>query len=103
MIAVNHDFDQQLFRRSRIPLVRDLPFTVSLHGGVFWTDLVDHNPRPGDAPVLTVPDEYVELGFGLGNLTPMISPFNFATWFTWQLTDHNTSRFKLRIGIPTPN
>jgi hypothetical protein len=106
MFAINHDFDQQLFRRSRIPLIEKIPFTVSVHGGAFWTELSERLETalpPIRLPVRTARGGYAELGFGLANLTPMIAPFNFATWFTWQLTDHATSRFKLRFGIPTPN
>jgi hypothetical protein len=102
MVYVNHDFDQQLFRRSRIPLLREVPFTASVHGGVFWTDLVDHMANPGDMDVLTAPSAYSEIGFGIGNLTPMIAPFNFAVSFTWQLSSYDTDRFEFRIGVPGP-
>ena len=43
---------------------------------------------------------FSEAGFGLANLTPFISPFNFGVYFTWQLSHHDTRRFELRIGIP---
>lgn len=100
MIVVNHDFDQQLLRRSRIPLLRALPFTISVHGGVFWTDIVDQNPNPGDGDALTAPTAYSEIGFGIANLTPWLSPLNFGVWFTWQLSSYDTDPFALRIGIP---
>ena len=97
---VSHDFDQQLFRQSRIPLLKDLPFTLSVHGGAFWSDFVDHTPNPGDAAILTAPSAYSELGFGLGNLTPWLAPFNFSLWFTWQMSDYDTDRFEFSFGIP---
>ena len=99
---ITHDFDQQLFRKSHVPLVRDIPFTVSVHGGAFWTDFVDHVPNPGDADILTATSAYGEVGFGVGNLTPMISPFNFTAWFTWQVSSFETDRFVFRIGVPAP-
>ncbi len=102
MVYLNHNFDQQLFRRSRIPLLREIPFTVSVHGGVFWTDFVDHTANPSDADVHTAPSAYSEIGFGIGNLTPMIAPFNFAVSFTWQLSSYETDRFEFRLGVPTP-
>ena len=102
MIVVNHNFDQQLFRMSRLPLIRDLPVTLSVHGGAFWTDFVNHTPNPGDDMVLTAPTAYWELGFAIGNLTPMLAPFNFAAGFSWQLSSYDTSRFRFAIGVPTP-
>lgn len=98
-LVVTHDFDQQLFRRSGIPFVRDLPFTFSVHGGVFWTDFVEHVPNPGDELVLTAPSAYSELGFGLGNLTPFISPFSLTVWLTWQLSTYDTERFTINFGF----
>ncbi len=102
LFFITHDFDQQLFRRSHIPLVRDLPVTFSVHGGAFWTDFVDHAANPGDANLLTTSSAYGEVGFGVGNLTPMISPFNFTAWFTWQVSSFETDRFVFRIGVPAP-
>ncbi len=99
MIFATHDFDQQLFRKSRIPLIRDVPFTLSVHGGAFWTDFVDHTPQPGDGAYGRAPTAYTELGFGIGNLTPMITPLNFAVWFTWQLSGYETERFVFRLGL----
>ncbi len=100
VLRVRHDFEQQLFRRSGIPLIRDLPFTLSLHGGTFWTDFLDHVPNPGDEVIATAPRPYVELGFGLGNLTPWISPLNFSVWFVWQASDYETDRLRIAIGLP---
>ena len=100
MFYVSHDFDQLLMRRSRIPLLRDVPFTLSVHGGAFWTDFVNHTANPGDAVIRTAPSAYGELGFGIGNLTPMLAPFNFTVWFTWQLSSYDTGRFALAVGVP---
>ncbi len=101
-VFLTHDFDQQLFRQSRIPLIKQLPFTLSVHGGAFWSSFVNHTPNPGDAGILTAPSAYTELGFGLGNLTPWFAPFNFSVWFTWQLSSYNTDRFEFSFGIPRP-
>lgn len=100
MVFVHHDFDRQLFRRSRIPLVRDLPFTVSVHGGVFWTEFRAHRANPGDELVRVADAPYAEVGFGVGNLTPWLTPLNLAAWFTWQVSGYDTERFAFRVGVP---
>ena len=100
MFYVSHDFDQQLLRRSHVPLLRDLPVTLSVHGGAFWTDFASSVPGPGIVFTPTAPTAYSELGFGVGNLTPFIAPFNFTVWFTWQLSSYNTGRFALALGVP---
>ncbi len=99
MFHVNHNFDQ-LFRRTKIPLLRELPFTFTVHGGAFWTDFVEHTPTPGDDELYTAPTAYGEIGFGFANLTPWISPLNFGVWLTWQVSDYGTERFDLRVGVP---
>lgn len=99
MLAVHHDFDRLLFMRSGLPLVRSIPFTLSVHGGVFWTDFVDHPSNPADSLLSSARAPYTELGFGVGNLTPFISPFNFAAHFTWQLSSYPTERFQFGFGI----
>jgi hypothetical protein len=99
MIAVRHDFDRLLFAKSGIPLVRDLPLTLSVHGGMFWTDFANHESDPGDALLHTAPTPYSEIGFGLGNLTPFLSPVNIAAYFTWQLSSYPTSRFAFGLGF----
>jgi len=99
LLVVEHDFDRLLFAKSGLPVVRDCPFTLSVHGGVFWTDFVNHTPVPGDDLLNVANTPYGELGFGLGNLTPFISPFNLAAYFSWQLTSYSTQRFQLTFGL----
>jgi hypothetical protein len=102
MISLRHDFDRLLFTGSRLPLVRDVPFTVSLHGGAFWTGFVGHTANPGDEVFQTAPSAYYEVGLGVGNLTPFLSPINLATYFTWQLSDYPGRRFQLGLGLTPP-
>jgi hypothetical protein len=99
MIVINHDFDQALFRKSRLPLIKDIPFTLSVHGGAFWSEFRKTPVDQSDRSLRTAPHAYSELGFGIGNLTPFITPFNLAVWFTWQLSDYDTNRFNWQIGI----
>ncbi|HET7024410.1 MAG TPA: DUF5686 family protein [Gemmatimonadales bacterium] len=99
MIAVQHDFDRLLFARSHLPLIDRLPFTLSVQGGVFWTDFVDHAPQPADLMLLTAPRGYGEVGFGLGNLTPFLSPFNLAAHFTWSLNSRYAADRRMHFGL----
>ncbi len=89
-----HDFGRWLFRRSNLPLVRDIPFSLSLHGGVFWTDFDGHTAQPDDDLIRIAPKMYSELGFGLGRVPPL----NFKLLFTWQLSDYDTNRFTFSLG-----
>ncbi len=89
-----HDFGRWLFRRSNLPLVRDIPFSLSLHGGVFWTDFDGHVAQPGDDLLRIAPKMYSEIGFGLGRVPPL----NFKLLFTWQLSDYDTNRFTFSLG-----
>ena len=54
---------------------------------------------PGDEFLLTAEKPYIEAGFGIGNLTPFISPFNLAVFFSWQISDYDTDGFSWDIGI----
>ena len=102
MITLRHDFDRLLFAKSRLPLIRRLPVTLSVHGGVFWTDFDGHPPNPGDALLFTARRPYTEAGFGLGNLTPFLSPINLAVHFTWQLSSYPTRKFQFGLGLTRP-
>jgi hypothetical protein len=99
MVVVQHDFDRLLFAKSGVPLLRSCPFTLSVHGGVFWTDFANHVPQPGDELLRVAKSAYRELGFGLGNLTPFLAPLNLAAYFSWQLTAYSTQRFQLNFGL----
>ena len=102
VLTVRHDFDRILFARSGLPLIRTLPFTLSVQGGLFWADFVNHVPNPGDSMLATARTPYTEIGFSLGNLTPFLSPFNFSATFAWQLSSYATRRFRVGIGLSGP-
>ena len=89
MIVVRHDFDRLLLH---------LPFTFSVHGGVFWTGFIEHPPLAADS-LLMASRPYTEVGFGLGNLTPFLSPFDLSAHFTWQLSSYPTRRFRFGFGF----
>jgi hypothetical protein len=89
-----HDFGHMLFRRSGLPLIKKIPFTVNIHGGAFWTDFRNHPPQPGDGDLFTADKAYTELGIGLGRITP----WNFVVNFTWQLSHYATTGFAVTVG-----
>ena len=95
----DHDFGRRLFEMSHLPLIKKIPLDLSVHGGVFWTDFRG-GVIPGDGEnALVARAAYSELGFGVGNLTPFLSPFNFALSFTWQLSHYSTDTFSWQMGI----
>jgi hypothetical protein len=98
MLILRHNFDRLLFRK--LPLLEYVPFTLLVHGGVFWTEFATVTPDGAYGIYPTATRAFTEAGFGLANLTPFISPFNFGVYLTWQLSDHGTQRFEFRIGIP---
>jgi len=95
-LFVNHDFGHRLLRGSGIPLIKEIPFTLSVHGGVFWTDF--HN-TPVSESYRFASTPYGEIGFGIGNLTPFLSVFNFQIRFSWQLSRHAGDRFLMSWGL----
>jgi hypothetical protein len=98
-VHLSHQFKRRLFVASGLPLIKDIPLWLSVHGGAFWTDFRNHPAQPGDDQVLTAPTPYSELGFGVGNLTPFMMPFNLAVYFTWQLSDYETSDWLIGVGL----
>jgi hypothetical protein len=94
-ITGQQDFGRRLFGKSGLPLIKKIPFTMGVHGGVFWTDFAGHPSQPGDEQVTTAHRAYSELGFSVGNLTPFLAPFNLRFGFTWRLSDHPANKFAL--------
>lgn len=94
VVAVQHDFDRLLFARSGLPLVRDIPLTLTVRGSAFWSGYA------GAAPTtLAAGAPYEEAGFSIGNLTPFIAPFNLSLRFAWQLSHYPTSSFRFGVGF----
>ena len=102
VLTIRHDFGRLLFAGSGLPVIRSLPFTLSLNGGAFWTEFVDHTPFPADTMLARAATPYTEAGFALGNLTPFLSPFNLSVHFAWQLSSYPTRRFRFGFGITGP-
>jgi hypothetical protein len=99
-VAVEHDFRSFLFAKSGLPLIRKIPLTLSIHAGAFWTGFAaNRSSYPGDSVLRTARTPYTELGFGVGNLTPFLAPFNLAAYFTWQLSHYPTHGFRFGLAI----
>jgi hypothetical protein len=98
-LYLRHDFDQYLFKKSGIPLVRDIPFTLNIYGGAMLAEFNNHPFNAGDEKLLNTRSPYTEIGFGLGNLTPFLGIFNLGAYFTWQLSNYDTRDFALRVGF----
>jgi hypothetical protein len=99
MVAIQHDFDRLLFAKSHLPLIKRIPFTFSVHAAAFWTEFVDHVPQAADSLLRVAPHGFGEVGFGLGNLTPFLSPFNLAAHFSWSLSPGVASGQRFRVGF----
>jgi len=96
MVAYQHDFDRLLFTKSGLPLVRDLPFTLTIRGAMFWTDFAG-----GPVPPFLPRGPYREAGFTVGNLLPFLGIFNPTARFSWQLHPAPVTpfRFSLSLGV----
>ncbi len=100
-ITLRHSFERLLWGKSGIPLVKKIPFTLDIYGGIFWTDFRNRQAMPGDGLVRTAPTPYREIGFSIGNLTPFLAPLNLSLGFTWQLSkyDHTQKQLNALVGF----
>ena len=94
-LYAEHQFGLRLWQRSRLPLVKDIPFSLTVYAGAFWTDFDDHEAFPGDELLRTAERPYREIGFSIGRITPL----NLECYFTWQLSDYDTKDFTWMFGI----
>lgn len=96
---VYHEFGQYLFKKSGLPLIKSIPFTLGIHGGTMWSEFHNAKPHEDGRDWLEAGKPYSEIGFSLGNLTPFLSVLNFGVYLTWQLSDYDTNSFAARLGI----
>ena len=102
MLSIRHDFDQLLFAESGLPLLRRLPFTLSIYAATFDIRFAYHDPVPGDSVFRATTTPYVEAGFVLGNLLPFVRPLNVGAQFTWQLSAQSERRFQFGLDLRGP-
>jgi hypothetical protein len=91
----SNNFGAWFFRKSGLPLIKELPLSVILYGGMFWTDFHNHLSSPGDEEMSTASRPYSEIGFGIGRIPPLSSKLTF----TWQLSHYDTRRFSWGFGF----
>jgi hypothetical protein len=84
---LRQDLGRSLWRRSGLPLIEDIPLSLFVYGGSFWTRF-DRGPRPDLGYHYGVaPKGFHEIGFGLGNIPPLF----FELYLTWQLSGFDDS------------
>ena len=103
VVAIQHDFDRLLFTKSRLPLVRDIPFTLSVRAAAFWSELpiagLDSAFVARRRTLSTTRDPYREVGFTVGNLTPFLPLVNLSARFAWQVSRYPTNPFRFSLGL----
>ena len=102
MLSVRHDLDQLLFADSGLPLLRRLPFTLSIYAATFDIRFAYHDPVPGDSAFRATTTPYVEAGFVLGNLLPFLRRLNVCAQFAWQLSAQSERRFQFGLDLGGP-
>jgi hypothetical protein len=92
---IRQDFGRSLWRRSGLPLIQKIPFSLFVYGGSLWTEF-DRGPAPDLGYEYGVArNGFHEIGLGLGRIPPLF----FELYFTWQLSNHERSnRFMFQIG-----
>lgn len=101
LLSVNwvHRFRNRLWVASGIPVIEDIPLWLNAHGAVFWSDFRNIKREEVEPDLLIARTPYAEAGFGLGNLTPFLAPFNLEVNFTWQVSRYDTNRWSWEFGF----
>jgi hypothetical protein len=94
MAYIYHDFGRFIFKKTGLPLIKKVPFSLGLFGGVFWTDFMN-GAVVSDGTMMIARNAYSEIGFQIGS----ISPLGFELDFGWQLSDYDTQRFNVGFGM----
>ncbi len=90
-----HDFGRAPFALSGLPLIKDLPVSLGIYGGAFYTRFKDIDPGVQRDYFKTASDWYTEAGFALGKIPPL----DFKFYFTWRLSAHETEDFVFGWGL----
>jgi hypothetical protein len=87
----NHDFGRRLFQKSGLPVIENIPISISVYGGMFLSDFEYHPGALMITNATIAQKSYREIGFGIRELLPLHIRFDF----TWQLSDFDTNRFAI--------
>ncbi len=94
-IYYRHRFGTKLFKRSGLPIIKKIPYSLSIHGGAFWSEIKDNAYNVGHELISqTNNNPYSELGFSIGRL-PLMAKLSF----TWQLSTYDTDKFYFGFDI----
>ena len=91
---VFHDFGQNLFEWSHLPLIKDIPFSLAVFGGAFWTSFENENDTQNLASYGVAEKAYHEIGFSIGRITSL----RLRVDFSWQLSNYDTEKFAITVG-----
>lgn len=91
---VYHDFGRFIFKKTGLPLVEKIPFSLGLFGGMFWTDFTN-GAVVSDETMMVARKAYSEVGFQIGSISPLGFKFDFG----WQLSDYDTQSFNVGFGM----
>ena len=94
-LYLSQNFGRWCFRKSRLPVIKKIPLSLSLNGGIFWMDFKRQYFQPDNPFLNTAPKPYIELGFSLGRIPPLSNRLDF----TWQLSDYKTNHFNFSFGL----
>jgi hypothetical protein len=95
---VYHDFGRFAFKKTGIPLIEKIPFSLGLFGGMFWTDFFPRITHfDGSTTIANETDNgaYSEIGFQIGSISPLGFEFDFG----WQLSNYDTESFNVGFGM----
>ncbi len=97
----SHYFGRKLFQKTGLPLIKSIPLSLGIYGGVFWSDFKGNPYHPGDEDIRIAPTPYGEIGFSIGRFIPWGFFSGFALDFTWQLSAYNSDdgAEKFNFGI----
>ena len=94
VIHMSHNFGRRLFRQSGLPLIKKLPFSLNINGGIFFSDFSTKALPDNKIFYRTATKGYSEIGFGVGHLLPL----NLIIDFNWQLSAYNTNHFSISLS-----
>jgi len=92
-INVEHNFRDELFRISGIPVLRDLELQVRTFINAAWTGLSVSSAKILPVAYRGSMKPLYEAGFSLGHVL-----FPLSIEFTWRLTDRETKGFAVGVN-----
>ncbi len=93
---IEHHFDDILFRRLSLPLLKESGWDLVFFGGAGWSDMAEKSRRLQTVPVETARAPFYEAGVGLDRIFLL-----FRIDAAWRLSHYREGRnFALGVSIP---